>query len=100
MNPRTFKERLLDILVRALKTFAQSFLAVLAASGTGYLEIDALKAASIAGGAAIISFLQNLTSESNVIVIHQTEEPQEEEPAAPISTNAIGFHMPMQSDDE
>jgi hypothetical protein len=48
-----------EIGIRALKTFVQSALAVLAASGSGYIHIGVVKAAIVAGGAAAISFLTN-----------------------------------------
>jgi hypothetical protein len=38
------------ILIRAAKTFAQSALAVVVASGTGFIDGDVWKTAAIAGG--------------------------------------------------
>lgn len=49
-----------DVLVRAAKTFVQAALAVVVASGTGYVDVNVWKAAAIAGGAALIAFLWNL----------------------------------------
>lgn len=58
MNPKT-----LDILTRAAKTALQTGLAVIVASGTGYIDINVWKVAGIAAGAAFLSALQNaLTS--------------------------------------
>lgn len=49
------------IVERGVWTFAQTFLAVLVASGTDYANIATLQAAAIAGGAAVLSFLKNVT---------------------------------------
>lgn len=49
------------IVERGAWTFAQAFLAVLVASGTDYVNVATLQAAAIAGGAALISFLKNVT---------------------------------------
>lgn len=48
------------LIVRAAKTFAQAAIAVVVASGSGYVNVDVWKAAAIAGGAALISFAWNL----------------------------------------
>lgn len=48
-----------EIGIRALKTFLQSFLAVMAAAGTGYVHVATIKGAAVASGAAVISFLTN-----------------------------------------
>lgn len=52
--------KLKALLIRAAKTFAQAALAVVVASGTGYIDGDVWKAAAIAGGAALLSFVWNL----------------------------------------
>jgi hypothetical protein len=44
-----------DTVERAVKTFAQSFGAVLIASGTGLLDVDWVNALSVAGLATVIS---------------------------------------------
>ncbi|MDN5628849.1 holin [Lactococcus garvieae] len=44
-----------DTAERAVKTFAQSFGAVLIASGTGLLDVDWMNALSVAGLATVIS---------------------------------------------
>ncbi|MDG6154954.1 holin [Lactococcus formosensis] len=44
-----------DTAERAVKTFAQSFGAVLIASGTGLLDVDWVNALSVAGLATVIS---------------------------------------------
>lgn len=49
-----------DVGVRAVKTFVQTFLAVLAGSGTGFVHVSTLRTAAIAAGAAAISALQNV----------------------------------------
>lgn len=49
------------IVERATWTFAQAGLAVLVASGTDYINVATWKAAGIAGGAALFSFLKNIT---------------------------------------
>lgn len=51
-----------DTGIRALKTGLQAALAILTAAGTGYVHISSLRAAGIAGGAAVLSFLQNAVS--------------------------------------
>lgn len=48
-----------DVAIRALKTFAQSALSVLVAAGSGFVDLAAWKGAAIAGGAALLSYLQN-----------------------------------------
>lgn len=49
-----------DIVVRAVKTAIQAFLSVLVLSGpVGYLDLNVVKAAGIAAGAAAISALYN-----------------------------------------
>lgn len=52
-----------DIANRAFKTFVQAALAVVVASGSGYLEADVWEAAAVAGGAAVLSFLYNMASQ-------------------------------------
>lgn len=49
------------IVERGAWTFAQAALAILVASGTDYVNVATWKAAGIAGGAALISFLKNVT---------------------------------------
>lgn len=51
--------KLKDLGIRALKTFIQSTLAILVASGLGYIHLASLKSAVIGGGAAVLSFLNN-----------------------------------------
>jgi hypothetical protein len=48
-----------DIAARACKTAVQTALAIVVASGTGYIDADVWKAAAIAAGAAGLSALQN-----------------------------------------
>lgn len=50
---------LTDVANRALKTFAQSALSVLAAAGSGFVDVAVWKGACVAGGAAVISYLWN-----------------------------------------
>lgn len=45
---------------RAAWTFAQAALAIVIAAGTDYVNVDTWKAAAIAGGAAVFSFLKNV----------------------------------------
>lgn len=54
-----------DIVLRALKTFVQAFLAVFIAAGTDYVNVSTLKAAAIAGGAAVFSAVYNLLAQSD-----------------------------------
>lgn len=53
-----------DVGLRALKTGVQAALAILVASGTGYVHVATLKAAAVALGAAALSALQNAISGS------------------------------------
>jgi hypothetical protein len=48
-----------DLAIRALKTAVQTTLAIVVASGTGYIDADVWKAAAIAAGAAALSATQN-----------------------------------------
>jgi hypothetical protein len=45
--------------IRAAKTFVQAFVAVEVAAGSGYLSLPTIKGAAIAGGAALLSAVQN-----------------------------------------
>lgn len=47
---------------RAIKTFAQSLVAILSANGVGLLTVPWLAALSTAGAAALLSVLTSLTS--------------------------------------
>jgi hypothetical protein len=49
-----------DIANRAEWTFAQAFLATLAAAGTDYLDADVWVSAAVGAGAAVISLLKNV----------------------------------------
>jgi hypothetical protein len=49
-------------LERAVKTFAQSLLAILSANGVGLLTVSWLPALSTAGAAALLSVLTSMTS--------------------------------------
>jgi hypothetical protein len=53
-----------DIIVRAVKTFVQAFLSVLALGIVNVTSLDALQALAIAGVAAGISALQNFVKET------------------------------------
>lgn len=52
-------ERTIDIITRASKTALQSALAIIVASGTGYIDAGVWQAAAIAAGAAFISAIHN-----------------------------------------
>lgn len=52
-----------DTLERAVKTFAQSALAVLGLGATDLLSADWVGVVSVGGGAAVISILTSLASE-------------------------------------
>lgn len=49
-----------DVADRAAWTFGQSFLAVLVASGTGFVDGNVWKSAAVGGAAAVFSFLKNV----------------------------------------
>ncbi len=53
------KEYWKDAGIRALRTFGQTFVAVLMANQAGMFEADVLKAGLMAGAKAIVSFIQN-----------------------------------------
>ena len=52
------REWLKDAAERVVVTFLQTFLAVLVAAGTDYLNVSTLRAAAIAGGAAVLAALK------------------------------------------
>lgn len=52
-----------DKLIRAGRTFAQAALAVLVAAGTDFVDVELWRAAAMAGGAALLSYLQSLVRE-------------------------------------
>ena len=45
--------------IRALRTFVQTALGVLIANQTGMFETDVILSAAVAGGAAVVSLIQN-----------------------------------------
>lgn len=51
-----------DTLERAIKTFAQAFVAVLTASGTGLIDVNWYNALSVAGLATVISVFTSIGS--------------------------------------
>lgn len=51
-----------DLAERAIKTFAQSLVAVLLAGGTGLLDVDWVNALSVAGLALVVSVFTSLGS--------------------------------------
>lgn len=57
MNPAT-KWKIKSACLRAARTFLQSFVAVLIASGADYVDVSTLKAAGVAGGAAVLALVQ------------------------------------------
>lgn len=56
-----------DALKRAARTFLQSALAVLVASGAGFVDVQVWRGAAIAGGAALISWLYNSLEDHSVV---------------------------------
>ena len=48
-----------EIAIRSVKTAVQTFLAILVAAGTDYINIATVKGAAIAAGAALLSALNN-----------------------------------------
>lgn len=52
------KARVQSALWRAARTFLQTAIAVLIASGTGFVDVSTLKAAALAGGAAVLALIQ------------------------------------------
>ena len=53
------KEYWKDAGIRALRTFGQTFVAVLMANQAGMFEADVLKAGLMAGATAVVSLIQN-----------------------------------------
>lgn len=51
-----------DTAERAIKTFAQSFVAVLLAGGTGLLDVDWVNGLSVAGLALVVSVFTSIGS--------------------------------------
>lgn len=62
MTKRQFKEFALATAERAVKTFAQSEVALLTAAGTGLLDTDFAATLSISGMAALLSLLTSIGS--------------------------------------
>ena len=62
--------------IRALRTFVQTALGVLIANQTGMFETDVIMSAAVAGGAAVVSLIQNALEDapfpfmSNLSLIH------------------------------
>jgi aspartate-semialdehyde dehydrogenase len=55
-----------DAIIRAVKTFAQSAVAVLAAGATGLLGTDWIQLLSVAGLAAVVSLLTSIASGDSI----------------------------------
>ncbi|KFI82101.1 holin [Bifidobacterium psychraerophilum] len=55
-----------DAIIRAVKTFAQSAVAVLAAGATGLLGTDWMQLLSVAGLAAVVSLLTSIASGDSI----------------------------------
>lgn len=70
----TIKQRAAEVGVRAAKTFVQAFVAVEIAAGSGYLNVDTVKAGAVAGGAAVLSLVQNLLASSEAHQAKATAE--------------------------
>ena len=54
-----WKDWLIKVGIRTLRTFIQAFLGVLVASGTGMVEVDVLQNALVAGLVAGVTAIQN-----------------------------------------
>jgi hypothetical protein len=55
-----------DAIIRAIKTFAQSAVAILAAGATGLLGTDWVQLLSVAGLAAVVSLLTSISSGDSI----------------------------------
>lgn len=62
-----------DLTLKSAKTFLQSFTAVLIAAGAGYLNIATVKAAAVAGLAALLSLVNNWASNAEINVLANSE---------------------------
>lgn len=81
-----------DTAVRAVKTFAQSAIAVITAQATGLLNIDWLNMLSIAGLAALLSVLTSVASGDTVGGAAAIQPPPGPQPSAAdyaVDTSAI-----------
>ena len=52
---------------RGLRTFLQAAVGVLVAAGTGYVDVEVWKGAALAGGVALIAYVQNLLEDKSVV---------------------------------
>lgn len=52
-----------DIFWRAVWTFIEAFTAVLLAAGLGWFEVETIKMAATAGGAALLSLIKNIAAQ-------------------------------------
>ncbi len=64
---------------RAVKTFAQSFLALITAAATNILTLDWQQGVTIAGVAALASVLTSIASVSPTVTLPPAEDPKTKE---------------------
>ena len=74
-----WKEWAVAALIRAVKTFAQTFAAMIAV-GAAFSEIDWLRALSVSGVSFVLSILTSLAGLPEVKKIEQEAAPAEQQP--------------------
>ena len=76
-----WKEFIVAALIRAVRTFAQTFASMIAV-GAAFSEVDWLRALSVSGVAFVLSILTSLaTGLPEVKAEEPAEEPEEDKPA-------------------
>lgn len=73
-----WKEFLIAALIRAVRTFAQTFASMIAV-GAAFSEVEWLRALSVSGVAFVLSILTSLATGLPEVKEQQTEPPEETE---------------------
>lgn len=73
-----WKEFLIAALIRAVRTFAQTFASMIAV-GAAFSEVEWLRALSVSGVAFVLSILTSLATGLPEVKSQQTEPPEETE---------------------
>ena len=75
-----------SVLIRAARTFLQTFIAVLLASPALNISLPGLKAAAVAGLASMLSMVNRLLDETPIPTLTDTPSPEPAAPAAATTT--------------